>query len=100
MLRGLELWNGRLIAYSLGNFATYRGFNLAGPQALTGVLQIEFTPEGTMTRARLLPMRQLPLEGPVIDPDAAAARLVRTLSDDDFSASAARIGDDGVVGGP
>lgn len=100
VLRGLELWNGRLIAYSLGNFATYRGFNLSGAQALTGVLQVEFTSEGARGRARLLPMRQLPLEGPAPDPDAAAVRLVRSLSNDDFGASAAPIDDGGEIGEP
>jgi hypothetical protein len=100
VLRGLEFWNGRLIAYSLGNFATYRGFNLAGPQALTGVLQVEFTSGGTLTRARLLPMRQLPFEGPKPDSEGTAARLVRALSADDFGASAARLADDGAIGSP
>jgi len=100
VLRGLELWNGRLIAYSLGNFATYRGFNLSGPQALTGVLQVDFTSDAVLARARLLPMRQLPLEGPAPDPAAAAALLVRSLSHDDFGASAARVADDGEIGEP
>ncbi len=31
VLRGMEFYRGRLIAYSLGNFVTYRGFNLVGP---------------------------------------------------------------------
>ena len=31
VLRGMEWYRGRLIAYSLGNFATYRGFSLSGP---------------------------------------------------------------------
>ena len=30
VLRGMEFYRGRLIAYSLGNFLTYRGFNLEG----------------------------------------------------------------------
>ena len=30
VLRGVEFYKGRPIFYSLGNFATYRGFNLAG----------------------------------------------------------------------
>ena len=42
MLRGIEFYRGRLIAYSLGNFLTYRGFNLDGPLGVTGVLQLEF----------------------------------------------------------
>ncbi len=97
VLRGVEFWKGKPIVYSLGNFATYRGFNLTGPQALTGVLQLELAGDGRLVRARLIPMRQLPLQGPEPDPDAAAAALVRRLSEEDFGAAAARIADDGTI---
>jgi Bacterial capsule synthesis protein PGA_cap len=99
VLRGVELWQNRLIAYSLGNFANYRGFNLSGPQGLTGVLQVEFAEDGSMTRAKLAPMRQLPTKGPALDTTGAAADLVRSLSRDDFGAAAARIEDDGTIRG-
>ena len=46
VLRGMEFYRGRLIAYSLGNFVTYRGFNLSGPLGVTGVLQLEFAGRG------------------------------------------------------
>ena len=100
VLRGIEFRNGKLIAYSLGNFATYRGFNLAGPQALTGVLQVELAGDGRLLRARLVPMRQQPLQGPAPDPDGGAAGLVRELSADDFGANAARMAADGSIEPP
>ena len=31
VLRGMEIYRGRFIAYSLGNFAAWHGFNLRGP---------------------------------------------------------------------
>ena len=100
VLRGIEFRNGKLIAYSLGNFATYCGFNLAGPQSLTGVLQVELAGDGRLLRARLVPMRQQPLQGPAPDPDGGAAGLVRELSADDFGANAARVADDGSIEPP
>ena len=51
VLRGIEFYRGRPIAYSLGNFLTYRGFNLEGPLGVTGVLQLEFAP-GPPARGR------------------------------------------------
>jgi hypothetical protein len=93
----VELWQKRLIAYSLGNFANYRGFNLAGPQGLTGVLQVEFAADGSMTGAKLAPMRQRPTKGPAPDSTGAAADLVRSLSQDDFGAAAPRVEDDGTI---
>jgi capsule synthesis protein PGA_cap len=91
VLRGMEFYRGRLIAYSLGNFLTYRGFNLAGPLGITGVLRLEFADDRTLRRARLMPMVQLPTRGPAPDPDAAAIQLVQTLSAEDFGSTAAHI---------
>lgn len=97
VLRGIELYRGRPIAYSLGNFLTYRGFNLSGPLGVTGVLQLELAPAGGLRRARLVPMQQRPGGGPVPDPEAAALDLVRRLSAEDFPATAARVTEDGAL---
>jgi hypothetical protein len=100
VLRGLEFRGRTLIAYSLGNFATYRGFNLTGPLGITGVLQVELLPGRAPLRAQLAPMRQLPLAGPAPDPDRTAVQLVRQLSEADFGPTAARIADDGSITPP
>jgi hypothetical protein len=97
VLRGMEFYRGRLIAYSLGNFATYRGFNLAGPLGITGVLQLEFSGEHTLQAARLVPMKQLPREGPAPDAERAALHLVRRLSAQDFGATGAVINESGEI---
>jgi hypothetical protein len=93
----MEFYRGRLIAYSLGNFATYRGFNLAGPLGITGVLQLEFSPDRTLQAARLVPMLQVPRQGPFPDPDSAALHLVRRLSAEDFGATGALITESGEI---
>jgi hypothetical protein len=97
VLRGMEFYRQRLIAYSLGNFATYRGFNLAGPLGITGVLQLEFSGDRTLRAARLVPMKQLPREGPTPDPESAALHLVRRLSAQDFGATGAVISESGEI---
>lgn len=100
VLRGMEFYRGRLIAYSLGNFLTYRGFNLDGPLGITGVLRLEFAVDRTLRRARLVPMVQLPRRGPAPDPDGAAIQLVRTLSREDFGPTAAHISASGEITPP
>lgn len=100
VLRGIEFYRGRLIAYSLGNFATYRGFNLSGPLGITGVLQLEFNANRTLERARLVPMAQLPRRGPSPDPDRAAVHLIRRLSREDFGPTAAVITETGEILAP
>jgi hypothetical protein len=97
VLRGIEFYRGKPIAYSLGNFLTYRGFNLAGPLGLTGVLQLEAGPDLQWRRVRFVPMVQPPRSGPAPDPGRAALDLVRTLSREDFGDSAARFRADGEV---
>ncbi len=100
VLRGMEFYRNRLIAYSLGNFATYRGFNLTGPLGITGVLQLEFSEDRTLRAARLVPMRQLPRQGPSPDPDRTAIHLVRQLSAEDFGATAAVMTESGEIRPP
>jgi hypothetical protein len=100
VLRGIEFYRGKPVAYSLGNFVTYRGFNLDGPLGITGVLQLEFAPDRRLRSARLVPMVQRPREGPSPDPDRTALDLVRRLSAEDFGADGARISPDGAIGVP
>jgi Bacterial capsule synthesis protein PGA_cap len=97
VLRGIEFYRGKPIVYSLGNFLTYRGFNLDGPLGVTGVLQLEFAPDRRLTRARLVPMRQVPRLGPEPDRDGAALELVRRLSAEDFPVTGALIAPDGEI---
>lgn len=97
VLRGIEYYRGKPIAYSLGNFLTYRGFNLAGPLGQTGVLRLEAEPDGTWERVRFSPMTQLPGSGPAPDTSGAVLELVRRLSREDFGETAARVGENGEV---
>ncbi|PSQ77036.1 MAG: capsular biosynthesis protein [Bacteroidetes bacterium QH_8_67_23] len=82
--RGMEIYRGRLVAYSLGNFATYGRFNLSGPLGLGMVLEAELGPAGRFLGGRLLPTRQLGEGVPVPDRRGEAVRLVRRLSRADF----------------
>lgn len=97
VLRGMEFYRDRLIAYSLGNFVTYRGFNLAGPLGITGVLQLEFADDRKLRAARFVPMKQLARQGPFPDADSAAVHLIRRLSAQDFGVTGAVITDLGEI---
>jgi capsule synthesis protein PGA_cap len=100
VLRGIEFYRNRLIAYSLGNFLTYRGFNLAGPLGITGVLQLEFAGDRTLKRARFIPMFQAPRQGPMPDPERRALDLIRRLSIEDFGSTAAAVTASGEIRPP
>jgi hypothetical protein len=100
VLRGIEFYRDKPIAYSLGNFLTYRGFNLDGPLGLTGVLRLEAGADLSWRRGRFVSMVQLPGKGPIPDPDRAALLLIRALSQEDFGSAAARLNDAGEILAP
>ncbi len=100
VLRGIEFYRDRPIAYSLGSFLTYRGFNLSGPLGVTGVLQLQFDAERRLAAARFVPMVQRPQQGPVFDPAGVALELIRQLSQEDFGPTAAQVDEVGNVSSP
>jgi hypothetical protein len=97
VLRGIEFYRGHPVVYSLGNFLTYRGFNLEGVLGLTGVLQVELDGSGAFRSGRFHSMVQVPRQGPRLDSQAAAINLMRRLSVEDFGDAAARIQPDGTI---
>jgi hypothetical protein len=100
VLRGIEFYRGRPIVYSLGNFVTYRGFNLSGPLGVTGVVQMTLGPGGVFREGRLIALVQPPRTGPMPDASGEAVALVRRVSREDFGPSAAAMDRDGTFRPP
>jgi hypothetical protein len=84
VLRALELHRGHLIAYSLGNFATYGRFELSGIQHVAAVLEVELDPAGLFVRGRVLPTMQEGKGIPKRDPSGQGIRLIQELTRADF----------------
>jgi hypothetical protein len=81
--RAIEVYRGKLIAYSLGNFAVYSMFNIKGPSGLGYVLQVELDPEtGDVVRFRTpsVALRHPGIPDP--DPSGEAEALLRKLSEE------------------
>ena len=57
VLRGLELYKNRLIAYSLGNLAGYKNFGTGGRSALSALLTVAVTPTGRFFAGRIDSLR-------------------------------------------
>ncbi len=100
VLRGLELVDGRLVAYSLGNFATYGRFNLSGPLGIAGILEVELDHEGRLIRGRLVPTRQRDPGVPELDPEGRGIGLLRDLTRQDFPETGPVIARDGTFAPP
>lgn len=97
VLRGMEIYKDRLIAYSLGNFATYGWFRLEAETALTVILETKLDAEGKFVNGKLHAGRQEGRGIPVLDPTGEAIRKVRALSQADFGTTAPKITDDGTI---
>ncbi len=91
VLRGMEWYKGRLIAYSLGNFAGYNVFNLDGPRAYSGVLKVRLNADGTWVSGELAATKLVGRGVPVRDRSERAHALVRKLSSADFGRRAVRV---------
>lgn len=98
LLRGMERYRGRLIAYSLGNFATYGPFSRYGPLGLSALLEVDLdAASGALRAARVHPLRHTGRGIPQPDPKGAALAELRTLSREDFGANGVRFADDGAL---
>lgn len=84
VVRAMEFYQGKLIAYSLGNFCTYRRFNLSGPNAFAPVLEVEIDEYGNLMFGRVHSFLQLGEGGPVPDPAMNAFNRIKDLSGIDF----------------
>jgi hypothetical protein len=101
IMRGMEFYKGRLIAYSLGNFCGYGTLNSAGFLGVGGVLRVTLNRDGTWANGKLV-STQLVRGGMVdVDPNNRALAFVQGLSNTDFGPRAARISPtDGVIAPP
>lgn len=91
VLRGMEWYRGRLIAYSMGNFAGYKVFGLGGPLSVSGILRVTLRGDGTFETGVLVPTRLVGAGVPALDPSEAAHGSVRALSRQDFGARGVRV---------
>jgi len=98
VLRALEVYQGKLIAYSLGNFLAYERFNLDGPNGVSAVLLVHLdTVSGDFLDGQLVPVK-LGTQGiPVPDSSRKAVTLIRNLTKQDIKEPGLIIADDGAL---
>ena len=100
VVRGLQWYQGHLIAYSLGDFSGYSTFSTAGDLGITAILHVTLDPAGGFVSGTVTP---LVLQGPgipAVDPGRRALSLMNSLSNADFRGTGGVIGSDGHIGPP
>jgi hypothetical protein len=96
-VRGMERYGDRLIAYSLGNFATYYGISVAGIKGIAPILTTTLDSDGRFMEGEIVSTIQLRPAGPSVDPQGRALNLIRGLSIDDFGEPGLTFLPDGTV---
>jgi Bacterial capsule synthesis protein PGA_cap len=95
VVRAMEVYRGRLIAYSLGNFAGYHNFGLDGDLARSVILRVRLSAGGAFLGGRLVSVRLVDAGRPEVDPSRAGARLVAELTRADLRGGGLAIAADG-----
>jgi poly-gamma-glutamate capsule biosynthesis protein CapA/YwtB (metallophosphatase superfamily) len=95
--RALELYKGKIIAYSLGNFCTYGKFSLSGPQGVAPLLKVYVDANGDFIKGRIYSFKQINRGFPVPDYDLNAVKIIRDLTEKDFPDTGLLIHDNGHI---
>lgn len=97
VIRGVQWYHGRLIAYSLGNLAGWRTFATGGTLSESALITVTLRADGSVARAHWTALKLESPGTPVVDPLGASRSLVARLSHEDFGASAARFAPNGAI---
>ncbi|MDH4071662.1 MAG: CapA family protein [Gammaproteobacteria bacterium] len=97
VVRAMENYEGRLIAYSLGNFATYYGISVQGIRGMAPILEVTLDGNGVFVEGRIHSTEQIRPAGPSMDPGQKVLRLIERLSLEDFGSPGILFRDDGAI---
>ncbi len=95
--RAFEMYKGRLIAYSLGNFCTYKCVSVIGVSGMAPLLKVYLDKKGAFISANIISFRQTHEKGLVHDSQNRVAKHIKLLTETDFPESGLEIADNGRV---
>ncbi len=95
--RAIELYNNKLIAYSLGNFLGYRTLSTAGHLGTSLILTTNLDGNGDFVSGRVVPVALDRNGVPYLDDHFKGVILVRTATRRDFPDTPLTIDDEGYI---
>ncbi|WP_232321314.1 CapA family protein [Picosynechococcus sp. PCC 7117] len=95
VLRAVELYQGRLIAYSLGNFVADGALSVASTLAESVILEVSMSSEGRFLKGKLHPVRLNGQGFPFYDATGTAIKRMQQLTQRDFPETPLTIQADG-----
>ncbi len=97
VVRAMELYRDRFIAYSLGNFATYYGISVEGNRGIAPILLLTLDDDGRFVSGQVEATTQVRPAGPTLDPSKTVIDLLRTLTATAFPDGLLQIREDGAL---
>ncbi|WP_368008088.1 CapA family protein [Laspinema palackyanum] len=95
--RALEVYNGKLIAYSLGNFMGYRSFSTVAELGYSLILEAEIDLEGNFIAGQIIPIHLDSKGIPSYDSQNRTVKLMQKLTQSDFPETPLSIEADGKI---
>jgi len=97
VVRAIELYKGRFIAYSLGNFATAGGINVGGISGYAPIIKIYTDEKGNFVKGQIFSFIQQYRTGPLKDDKNLVIKEIKRLTELDFPNMPLKISDDGII---
>ncbi|MFD0794610.1 CapA family protein [Mucilaginibacter litoreus] len=95
--RAIEVYKKRLIAYSLGNFATYKGVSVSGVCGLAPLLKLKLSKKGEFLNGEIRSYRQDHFAGVTPDTLKRAMLRIKALTQADFVQPGIMISNSGYI---
>ncbi|MDR3013117.1 MAG: CapA family protein [Chitinispirillales bacterium] len=98
--RAIDLYKGKFIAYSLGNFATNAGISITGKQGYAPIVRIRTDRQGNFIDGEIISAIQRGNRGerrPFLDPTGVCIREIKMLTELDIPEAGFVIGNDGKI---
>ncbi|MEH2026145.1 CapA family protein [Nostoc sp.] len=95
--RAMEIYQGKIIAYSLGNFLGYRTLSTNAQTGDSMILEVKLNSAGDLVSSKIIPVRMDRQGIPHIDQSFQTIRLMRYLNNQAFPKNPVKINQKGEV---
>lgn len=95
--RAVDIYKGRFIAYSMGNFCTYSRINLKGVNGVAPLMQLSVDGQGKFLSGNIIPIAQAKGEPMRVDVKRRVVKEIQQLTKEDFPEAQLQIHDDGRI---
>jgi poly-gamma-glutamate capsule biosynthesis protein CapA/YwtB (metallophosphatase superfamily) len=95
--RAIDIYKNRFIAYSMGNFCTYRGISVTGVNGIAPIIKVYTDSKGKFFKGEITATHQRYETGVRLDPEKQVIRIMRELTKKDFPETKIQIDENGLI---